>query len=145
DKFEIKKGRSYIKLQAFAIHAMQHLYRLWKTRLHYYYKSPSCGATDEVRLTKPPSINPKTIATHGESKTQQEMLLTILKPRSSYFHAKGTALCSYARARAKNQGAIRHSREEKIAKQLEETQERTRQLEKQRDELQRATDAMKQE
>lgn len=33
---------------------MQRLYRLWKSRLHYYYKSVNCGKTDAERLKNPP-------------------------------------------------------------------------------------------
>ncbi|XP_021774161.1 uncharacterized protein LOC110738103 [Chenopodium quinoa] len=50
DKFEIKEGSSYIKMQAFSIDSMQRLYRLYKTRLYYYYKSKACGQTEEERL-----------------------------------------------------------------------------------------------
>lgn len=38
---------------------MQRLYRMWKTRLHYYYKSAKCGKTDQERLKNPPPDLPQ--------------------------------------------------------------------------------------
>ena len=40
-------------MQAFVMDTMQRLYRIWKTRLHYYYKSPKCGKTDEEHMRNP--------------------------------------------------------------------------------------------
>ncbi|KAL2925626.1 Glutamate--tRNA ligase 2 [Bienertia sinuspersici] len=37
------------------------------------------------------------VATHGESMTQEEILLDVLKPRSGYFRGKGTALRGYSK------------------------------------------------
>ncbi|KAL2896873.1 Synergin gamma [Bienertia sinuspersici] len=36
------------------VDTMQRLYRLWKLRLHYYYKSPKCGKTDQGHENNPP-------------------------------------------------------------------------------------------
>lgn len=41
-------------MYAFVVDTMQRLYRLWKCRLHYYYKSPKCGKTDQERENNPP-------------------------------------------------------------------------------------------
>ncbi|KAJ8421587.1 hypothetical protein Cgig2_017485 [Carnegiea gigantea] len=38
---------------------IQRLYRIWKTRLHYYYKSPKCGKIDEGRMRNPPADLPQ--------------------------------------------------------------------------------------
>ncbi|KAL2924035.1 Two-pore potassium channel 3 [Bienertia sinuspersici] len=204
-KFEIKEGGSYMKLQAFAVDTMQRLYRLWKARLHFYYKSLGTELTNEERLKYPPPDLPQdqwqycverfgstefkkisernsknhlsekrtktttgnlsfaevediltqenqgvkppanviwlmehttrnnegvlqwadesrskeiheqlkvVVATHGDSMTQEEILLDVLKPISGYFRGKGTALRGYSKggSRAKNQGVIRNSR-----------------------------------
>lgn len=105
------------------------------------------------------------VATHGDSKTQEEILLDVLQPRSGYIRGKGTALRGgYCKGRLQLEHEnIIHDQQKKIeeqeqrikdlqeiqektTKQLEETQEKTaRQLEKQRDDMQRAMDAMKQE
>ncbi|KAL2941242.1 NACHT LRR and PYD domains-containing protein 5 [Bienertia sinuspersici] len=58
-KFEIKEGGSYMKLQAFAVDTMQRLYRLWKARLHFYYKSLGTELTNEERLKYPPPDLPQ--------------------------------------------------------------------------------------
>ncbi|KAK7268090.1 hypothetical protein RIF29_20776 [Crotalaria pallida] len=43
-----------MKMQAFVVDTMQHLYRLWKSRLHQYYKSMT---SDEERLRNlPPDL-----------------------------------------------------------------------------------------
>ncbi|KAJ8420934.1 hypothetical protein Cgig2_033653 [Carnegiea gigantea] len=55
----LKKGGCYLKMQAFVINTKQRLYRRWKTRLHYYYKSPKCGKTDEECIRNPPLDLPK--------------------------------------------------------------------------------------
>ncbi|XP_065862283.1 uncharacterized protein [Euphorbia lathyris] len=53
NKFNIKDSCTQeLRLQAFATDVMQRLYRLWKCRLHYYYKE--CGNTYEERLENPP-------------------------------------------------------------------------------------------
>ncbi|KAJ8422120.1 hypothetical protein Cgig2_006428 [Carnegiea gigantea] len=54
-KFEIEEGGCYLKMQAFVIDMMQHLYRKWKTHLHYYYKTPKYGKTDEEHIRNPPA------------------------------------------------------------------------------------------
>ncbi|KNA02835.1 hypothetical protein SOVF_214900, partial [Spinacia oleracea] len=54
DKFQIVDSSQELKMYAFVVDTMQRLYRLWKCRLHYYYKSPKCGKTDDERLKNPP-------------------------------------------------------------------------------------------
>ena len=58
-KFEIKDTSSAHKLQGFAIDTMQRLYRLWKARLHAYYKHKATGANDEERAKNPPPDMPQ--------------------------------------------------------------------------------------
>uniref|UniRef100_A0A803NDN4 DUF4216 domain-containing protein n=1 Tax=Chenopodium quinoa TaxID=63459 RepID=A0A803NDN4_CHEQI len=104
------------------------------------------------------------VAAHGESKTQEEILLDVLKPRSGYFRGKGTALPGFSKGRhqLEHQSLIREQQkkiqeqqelikelqenQERTTKQLEETQEATaRQLQQQKEETQRAMNAMKEE
>lgn len=60
DKFEIEAGSCSLKMQAFAVDTMQRLYRLWKTRLHYYYKiAKGAGKTDEELIKFPPADLPQ--------------------------------------------------------------------------------------
>ncbi|XP_021750931.1 uncharacterized protein LOC110716606 isoform X2 [Chenopodium quinoa] len=220
EKFQVKEGSSYIKMQAFAIETMQRLYRLWKSRLHNYYKNGGCGQNDEERLKNPPPDLPQNqwkhcverfssepvkamsernsrnrlsvkrtkhttgnnsfaeaehvltcenngvkpsadviwlfehttknkegqlqwaddsrskeiydqlkvvVATHGESMTQEEILLDVLKPRSGYFRGKGTALRGYSKGTRKHleQQKKIQEQDERI-KELEETQEQTK-------------------
>ncbi|KAL2896299.1 Reticulocyte-binding protein 2-like protein a [Bienertia sinuspersici] len=256
-KFEIKEGGSYMKLQAFAVDTMQRLYRLWKARLHFYYKSLGTELTNEERLKYPPPDLPQdqwqycverfgstefkkisernsknrlsekrtktttgnlsfaevediltqenqgvkppadviwlvehttrnnegvlqwadesrskeiheqlkvAVATHGDSMTQEEILLDVLKPRSGYFRGKGTALRGYSKGgmQLEHQNLINEQQkqiqvqeqrikelqetQEKTAKQLQEAQERTsKQLEQQRQDMQRSMEEMKQQ
>ncbi|KAL2906684.1 Reticulocyte-binding protein 2-like protein a [Bienertia sinuspersici] len=256
-KFEIKEGGSYMKLQAFVVDTMQRLFRLWKARLHYYYKSLGSELTKEERLKYPPPDLPQdqwqycverfgsiefkkisernsknrlsekrtktttgnlsfaevediltqenqgvkppadviwlvehttrnnegvlhwadesrskeiheqlkvAVATHGDSMTQEEILLDVLKPRSGYFRGKGTALRGYSKGsmqlehqnltnEQQNQIQIQEQRikelqetQEKTTKQLQEAQERTsKQLEQQREDMQRSMEEMKQQ
>ncbi|KAL2903481.1 Reticulocyte-binding protein 2-like protein a [Bienertia sinuspersici] len=205
-KFEIKEGGSYMKLQAFAVDTMQRLYRLWKARLHFYYKSldqwqycvERFGSTEfktqENQGVKPPAdviwlVEHTTrnnegvlqwadesrskeiheqlkvaVATHGDSMTQEEILLDVLKPRSGYFRGKGTALRGYSKGgmQLEHQNLINEQQkqiqvqeqrikelqetQEKTAKQLQEAQERTsKQLEQQRQDMQRSMEEMKQQ
>lgn len=53
DKFEIESSRT-LKMYGFVVDTMQRLYRLWKCRLHYYYKSPKCGKDDAELIKNPP-------------------------------------------------------------------------------------------
>lgn len=46
-----------MKMQAFSIDTMQRLYKLWKSRLHYYYKI--FGQDDKECLDNPPPDLPK--------------------------------------------------------------------------------------
>uniref|UniRef100_A0A803N006 Uncharacterized protein n=1 Tax=Chenopodium quinoa TaxID=63459 RepID=A0A803N006_CHEQI len=97
------------------------------------------------------------VAAHGESKTQEEILLDVLKPRSGYFRGKGTALPGFSKGRhqLEHQSLIREQQkkiqeqqelikelqenQERTTKQLEETQEATaKQLQQQKEETQRA-------
>ena len=48
-----------MKMQAFVIDMIQSLYRIWKTGLHYYYKSPKRGKKDEERMRNPPADLPQ--------------------------------------------------------------------------------------
>ncbi|KMT00268.1 hypothetical protein BVRB_1g016240 [Beta vulgaris subsp. vulgaris] len=183
NKLEIKVGSSYMKMQAFSIDTMQRLYRLWKSRLHYYYKI--CGQDDKERLDNPPPDLPKeqweycvarfgsddfkeqlkdVVAAHGDSMTQEEILLDVLKPRSGYFRGKGTALPGYSKGRQllEHQNLIHNQQktiqeqqqlikelqqnQERTTKQLEESREATtRLLQQQKEETQRAMDTMKEE
>ncbi len=59
DKFQIIESSRHLKLYGFVVETMQRLYRLWKTRLHYYYKSAKCGKTYEERLKNPPPDLPQ--------------------------------------------------------------------------------------
>ncbi|KAL2894696.1 Reticulocyte-binding protein 2-like protein a [Bienertia sinuspersici] len=256
-KFEIKEGGSYMKLQAFAVDTMQRLYRLWKARLHYYYKGLGSELTNEERLMYPPPDLPQdqwqycverfgstefkkisernsknrlsekrtktttgnlsfaeveeiltqenkgvkppadviwlvehttrnnegvlqwadesrskeiheqlkvVVAIHGNSMTQEEILLDVLKPRSGYFRGKGTALHGYSKGRMQleHQNLINEQQkqiqvqeqrikelqetQEKTTKQLQEAEERTsKQLEQQREDMQRSMEEMKQQ
>ncbi|KAL2896518.1 Reticulocyte-binding protein 2-like protein a, partial [Bienertia sinuspersici] len=260
-KFEIKEGGSYMKLQAFAVDTMQRLYRLWKARLHYYYKGLGSELTNEERLKYPPPDLPQdqwqyckisernsknrlsekrtktttgnlsfaeveeilvimysmsklckffldtrkqgvkppadviwlvehttrnnegvlqwadesrskeiheqlkvAVAIHGDSMTQEEILLDVLKPRSGYFRGKGTALRGYSKGRMQleHQNLINEQQkqiqvqeqrikelqetQEKTTKQLQEAEERTsKQLEQQREDMQRSMEEMKQQ
>lgn len=54
DKFQIVEPDRNMKMYTFVVDTMQRLYRLWKCRLHYYYKSPKCGKDDDERLKNPP-------------------------------------------------------------------------------------------
>ncbi|KAL2902659.1 Transport and Golgi organization protein 1 [Bienertia sinuspersici] len=256
-KFEIKEGGSYMKLQAFAMDTMQRLYRLWKARLHYYYKSLGSELTKEERLKYPPPDLPQdqwqycverfgstefkkisernsknrlsekrtktttgnfsfveveeilviikpglkppvdvtwlaehttrnnegvlqwadesrskelheqlkvVVAIHGDSMTQEEILLDVLKQRSGYFRGKGTALRGYSKGRMQlehqnlingqqKQIQVQEQRikelqetQEKTIKQLQEAEERTsKQLEQQREDMQRSMEEMKQQ
>ena len=58
EKFEIKDPSSNHKMQVFAVDTMQRLYRLWKARLHAYYKHKDTGANDEERAKNPPPDMP---------------------------------------------------------------------------------------
>ncbi|KAL2923200.1 Kinesin-like protein KIN-14I [Bienertia sinuspersici] len=225
-KLEIKEGGSYMKLQSFVVDTMQRLYRLWKARLHYYYKSLGSELTNEERLKYPPpdlpqdkwqycveqfgstefktqenqgvkppadviwlvehttknnegvlqladesrskEIHVRTTKScccyHGDSMTQEEILLDVLKPKSGYFHGKGTALRGYSKGgmQLEHQNLINEQQkqievqekrikelqetQEKTAKQLQEAQERTsKQLEQQRQDMQRSMEEMKQQ
>ncbi|KAL2905308.1 ATP synthase subunit b [Bienertia sinuspersici] len=228
-KFEIKEGGSYMKLQAFAVDNMQQIYRLWKARLHYYYKE-RFGSTEFKKISernsknrlsekrtktttgnlsfaeveeiltqenkgvKPPAdviwlVEHTTqntegvlqwadesrskeiheqlkiaVAIHGDSMTQEEILLDVLKPRSGYFHGKGTTLRGYSKGRMQlehqnlinkqqkqiqvQEQSIKELQEtrEKTTKQLQEAEERTsKQLEQQREDMQRSMEEMKQQ
>lgn len=59
DKFEIDKSSDYFRMYAFVLETMQRLYRLYKCRLHNYYKSKRCGKTDEERKKNPPPDLPQ--------------------------------------------------------------------------------------
>ncbi|KAL2897762.1 Isocitrate dehydrogenase kinase/phosphatase [Bienertia sinuspersici] len=104
------------------------------------------------------------IATHGDSMTQEEILLDVLKPRSGYFRGKGTALHGYSKGsmQLEHQNLINEQQkqiqlqeqrlkefqetQEKTTKQLQEAQERTsKQLEQQREDMQRSMEEMKQQ
>ncbi|KAL2944258.1 Reticulocyte-binding protein 2-like protein a [Bienertia sinuspersici] len=185
DAVESDRGGSYMKLQAFAVDTMQRLYRLWKARLHYYYMSLGSELTNEERLKYPPPNLPQdqwqycverfsstefkeqlkvAVATHGDSMTQEEILLDVLKPRSGYFRGKGTALRGYSKGsmqlehqnlinKQQKQIQLQEQRikelqetQEKTIKQLQEAQERTsKQLEQQREDMQRSMEEMKQQ
>ncbi|KAK7266608.1 hypothetical protein RIF29_19257 [Crotalaria pallida] len=56
EKFTIVEGGSYEKMYAFVVDTMQCLYRIWKTRLHYYYKSMN---SNEEWLKNPPPDLPQ--------------------------------------------------------------------------------------
>ncbi|KAL2922790.1 Reticulocyte-binding protein 2-like protein a [Bienertia sinuspersici] len=224
-KFEIKEGGSYMKLQAFAVDTMQRIYRLWKARLHYYYKGLGSELTNKERLKYPPPDLPQDqwqycverfgstefktqenqgvkppadviwlvehttrnnegvlqwadesrskeiheqlkvdVAIHGDSMTQEEILLDVLKPRSGYFRGKGTALRGYSKGRMQleHQNLINEQQkqiqvQEQRIKELQETQEKTtkllqeaeertsKQLEQQREDMQRSMEEMKQQ
>ncbi|KAL2937879.1 RIMS-binding protein 3C, partial [Bienertia sinuspersici] len=79
------------------------------------------------------------VAIHGDSMTQEEILLDVLKPRSGYFRGKGTAL---------REQRIKELQEtqEKTTTQLQEAEERTsKQLEQQREDMQRSIEEMMQQ
>ncbi|KAJ8442997.1 hypothetical protein Cgig2_014519 [Carnegiea gigantea] len=53
DKFRIKEGGYYLKMQTFVINTMQCSYRLCKALLYNYYKSDRYGKTNEECITNP--------------------------------------------------------------------------------------------
>lgn len=55
----MKDSNHNLKMYAFVLDTMQRLYRLWKCRLHYYYKSPKCGKDDGERIKNPPPDLPQ--------------------------------------------------------------------------------------
>ncbi|KAL2901642.1 UDP-glycosyltransferase 76E9 [Bienertia sinuspersici] len=146
-KFEIKESGSYMELQAFSVDTVQQFYRLWKDKLHYYYKISGSELTNKellnypppdlrqdqwqycvarfgstefkrkeqrlqhrlCRLLRKPGVKPHAdviwlvehmtrnsegeqlkvaIATHGDSMTQEEILLDVLKTKESRSYKK---------------------------------------------------------
>ncbi|XP_057546544.1 uncharacterized protein LOC130825374 isoform X3 [Amaranthus tricolor] len=59
DKFEVSESSDYLRMHMFILETMQRLYRLYKCRLHYYYKSKKCGNTDDERKKNPPPDLPQ--------------------------------------------------------------------------------------
>ena len=58
--------------------------------------------------------------THGDSKTQEEILLDVLKPRSGYFRGKGTALRGYNKGK---HVLVQQEQQKKIGEQEERIRE----------------------
>uniref|UniRef100_A0A803LSW0 Transposase-associated domain-containing protein n=1 Tax=Chenopodium quinoa TaxID=63459 RepID=A0A803LSW0_CHEQI len=119
--------------------------------LNEYQEPLTVGGTTMSKLSYIEHL--KVVVAHGESKTQEEILLDVLTPRSGYFRGKGTALPGFSKGRhqLEHQSLIREQQkkiqeqqelikelqenQERTTKQLEETQEATaRQLQQQKEE-----------
>ncbi|KAK7272879.1 hypothetical protein RIF29_13919 [Crotalaria pallida] len=157
EKFTVAEDTCRMKMQGFVVDTMQRLYRLWKSRLHQYYKSMT---SDEERLRNPPLDLPQDqweycVRCFGSDEfknddgvlewADQERSKKI-HPRSGYVHGKGTALRGYA----KGQHQLRQQQEfqkqnEIIKEQAQKIKELEVVREQDKQELLGAMDALKQQ